>query len=176
MSTRSAGAASRPGSKKRSTQTPSHELARQVVDAMLERKATDITVMDLRAVDGAVADFFVNATGGSDRQVRAVASAVIEQVKETCQERPWHDEGMDHLRWVLLDYVDVVVHVFSQERREYYDLERLWGDAVIERVPEDGAADGVAVLYAAAHESPSEAGADGPGSAERSLDQDVEAE
>ncbi len=126
--------------------TPSRELAARAVEVMLERKARDLTVMDLRGVDGAVADFFVNATGGSDRQVRAVANAVMERIEEAADERPWHEEGLDHLRWVLLDYVDVVVHVFSEERRAYYDLERLWGDARIETVPEDASAEAVQVL------------------------------
>lgn len=122
------------------------QLAACAVDAMAERKARDITVMDLRGISGAVADYFVVGTGGSDRQIRAVANAVDEHLEETCDERPWHTEGREHLQWVLLDYVDMVVHVFSEEKRAYYDLERLWGDARIERVPEDGSAADVEML------------------------------
>jgi ribosome-associated protein len=70
-------------------------------------------------------------------QVRAVAEAVREQIREQADERPWKREGMQHNQWVVLDYVDLVVHVFDRERREYYDLERLWGDAPMEHVADD---------------------------------------
>lgn len=135
---------------KKTPRTPARRLAAHAVDAMLERKARDITVLDLREVSGAVADFFVIGTGGSDRQVRAVANAVRERIREEgAGERPWHEEGFDHLRWVLLDYVDLVVHVFSEERRAFYDLERLWGDARIEHVSgEAGSAADVGLLQA----------------------------
>lgn len=118
---------------------------------MLERKAQDITVLDLRGVSGAVADFFVIGTGGSDRQVRAVANAVRERIREEAGgERPWHEEGFEHLRWALLDYVDLVVHVFSEDRRAFYDLERLWGDARAEHVTnETSSAEDVDLLQAA---------------------------
>ena len=122
----------------RTPRNPARTLARCAVKAMTERKALNIVVMDLRDASGSVADYFVLATGGSDRQIRAIASAVQQDLKETCSERPWHTEGLEHLQWVVLDYVDVVVHVFNQEKRDYYDLERLWADARIERVPTDG--------------------------------------
>lgn len=139
---------SRPRKKKRTAPTPSRELAAYAVAAVLDKKALDVVVMDMRDVSG-VADFFVLCTGASDRQVRAVADAVREKVRETCSELPWHTEGMDHLQWVLLDYVDVVVHVFDAEKRVFYDLERLWGDAPSEAVPEDGSAADVALLQGA---------------------------
>lgn len=123
-----------------SEHAPSHRLAAAAVDALAERKAENITILDLRPVGG-VADYFVIGTGASERQIRALARAVDEGVEEALDEQPWHTEGMEHLRWVVLDYVDVVVHIFSEEKRAYYDLERLWGDADIEHVPaEDGAA------------------------------------
>ncbi len=136
---------------KKTPRNPACRLAAYAVDAMLERKAQDITVLDLRAVSGAVADFFVIGTGGSDRQVRAVANAVRERIREEgTGERPWHEEGFEHLRWVLLDYVDLVVHVFSEDRRAFYDLERLWGDARVEHVSgEAGSAAEVHLLQAA---------------------------
>ena len=76
--------------------------------------------------------------------MRAIAEAVREQVKEEIGERPWKREGTQHNQWVVLDYVNVVVHVFDRERRAYYDLERLWGDAPTEHVAED--ADAVELL------------------------------
>ena len=138
---------SRP--KKRSTPAPARALARQAVDAVLDKKATDVVVMDMREVSG-VADYFVLCTAESDRQVKAVADAVQDEIREAHRERPWHREGLDHLQWVLLDYVDVVVHIFDAERRQFYDLERLWGDAPREEVPNDGAADQVDLLKASA--------------------------
>lgn len=139
MSTTSS--ASRP--KQRSTHRPARELAAFAVEAMQSKKAADVTVIDVRKVSG-VTDYFVIGTGGSDIQVRAIAEAVREQLKEQAGERPWKREGTQHNQWVVLDYVDLVVHVFDRERRAYYDLERLWGDAPIEHVAED--ADTVALL------------------------------
>jgi ribosome-associated protein len=121
---------------KRSTHRPARELAALAVEAMQSKKAVDITVIDVRKVSG-VTDYFVIGTGESDMQVRAIAEAVREQVKEQTGERPWKREGMQHNQWVVLDYVNVVVHVFDRERRSFYDLERLWGDAPVEHVAED---------------------------------------
>lgn len=134
--------------KKRATPTPAHEIASHAIDAVLDKKAVDVVVMDMRNVSG-VADFFLICTGESDRQVKAVADAVREKVREACSELPWHSEGLDHLQWVLLDYVDVVVHIFDAEKRAFYDLERLWGDAPSELVPEGGSAADVALLQSA---------------------------
>ena len=139
-------------SKKRTSQNPAHVLAAHAVDAMLEKKAHDITVMDMRKVSG-VADYFVICTGDSDLQIKAVADAIRERIREQCEERPWHTEGSNHWQWVLLDYVDVVAHIFSREKREFYDLERLWGDAPKESVDEEGASTDVKLLQAAAESS-----------------------
>jgi ribosome-associated protein len=126
-----------PPLKKRTSQTPARELARLAVEAALSKKARDISVMDMRDVSG-VADFFVLCTGESELQTRAIVDAVEESIREDAAERPWHREGVQHMTWVLLDYVDVVVHVFNAERRSFYDLERLWGDAPVEHVADDG--------------------------------------
>ncbi|MCB0720432.1 MAG: ribosome silencing factor [Bacteroidetes bacterium] len=114
--------------KKRTSTTPPIDLVVRAVDAVLSRKAEKVLVMDLRDVTG-IADYFVICEGTTDIQIKAIANAAIDQVKEHCSEKPWHSEGMDTLQWVLLDYVDVVVHVMTPEKREYYGLERLWGDA-----------------------------------------------
>lgn len=140
--------------RKRSTPNAAHVLAAHAVDAMLEKKARDVTVMDMRGVSG-VADFFVIGTGDSDLQIRAVAEAIRERIREQCEERPWHSEGMNNWQWVLLDYVDVVAHIFSPEKRSFYDLERLWGDAPIERVADENSATDVKLLQAAAREGAS---------------------
>lgn len=122
---------------RRSRQNPPHVLAAHAVNAMADKKAKDITVVDLREVSN-MADFFVIATGESDLQVRAIATGITERLEEECDEQPWKREGMDHLRWVLLDYVNVVMHILLPERREHYRIERLWGEADRETVPEDG--------------------------------------
>ena len=117
-----------PHDKKRETPTPVRILAQHAIGAALDKKASDVVVMDMRAVSG-LADYFVICTGASDMQVKAIQENVEDRIKEECGERPWHREGQDHRQWVLLDYVDLVVHVFSPERRAFYDLERLWSDA-----------------------------------------------
>lgn len=93
----------------------------------LERKAQDVLILDLRGISSAT-DFFVIATGTSDIQVKAVSEHVIEESKKEGQ-RPAHVEGLRTGRWVLLDFIDFVVHVFHPEAREFYQLETLWGDA-----------------------------------------------
>jgi len=95
---------------------------------MAEKKAKDITVIDLRAVSS-MANFFVIGTGESDLQVQAVANGIVDHIDEVRGERPWKKEGLNHRRWVVLDYVDVVAHIFLPSRREHYRLERLWGEA-----------------------------------------------
>ncbi|MEM1096187.1 MAG: ribosome silencing factor [Bacteroidota bacterium] len=131
--------------KQRTTPTPVHTLARLAVDAALDKKAKDVTVLDMRKVSG-VADIFVLCNGDTDIQVRAIAQSVRMKIKEACDELPWHSEGLDSLQWVLLDYVDLVVHVFQPEKRDFYSLERLWGDAEREDVPDDASGSEVVLL------------------------------
>ena len=130
---------------KRVTGVPAHILAREAVDALLEKKVRDIVVMDMKGVSG-VADLFVLATGDSDLQVKAAVDSVRDRLRERFEERPWHVEGYEYRQWVLLDYVDLVVHVFMDERRSFYGLERLWGDAPREAVPDGGEAADVRIL------------------------------
>jgi ribosome-associated protein len=96
--------------------------------AASEKKAEDVLVLDLHGLSDAC-DFFVIASGRSDTQVRGIAEHVIDTLEQGGTGSPWHVEGMAAGRWVLLDYIDFVVHVFHHEVREYYQLERLWGDA-----------------------------------------------
>jgi ribosome-associated protein len=110
-----------------STSSKSQDLARQAARLTLEKRAEDVVILDLRELDG-VCDFFVIATGHSEVQVRAIADGVDEGMTALGQE-PWHTEGYEARRWILLDYVDVVVHVFHAKAREYYLLDKLWGDA-----------------------------------------------
>jgi len=107
-------------------------LAYKIADLALDKKAKQIIVMDLNGVTG-IADFFVLMSGDSDTQIKAIADHITRELKGQ-DIRVYHKEGYDSLRWVLLDYVDVVVHVFKPETREFYGLERLWGDAKIDFV------------------------------------------
>ena len=99
----------------------------RAVELALERKASDVVVLDLRGISTAT-DYFVIASGNSDVQVKAIADHVRDELKKDSV-RPEHLEGLRGGRWVLMDYVDFVVHVFHPQAREFYQLERLWGDA-----------------------------------------------
>ncbi len=98
-------------------------------ESALARKAEGVVALDLRGISPAT-DFFVMATGNSDIQVRAIADNVLEELAKEGH-RPLHVEGMDRARWVLLDFVDFVVHVFHPLARDFYQLELLWGDAPV---------------------------------------------
>ena len=112
----------------------SEKLADLVVKGMQEKKASDIVVMDLRDVKNAVADFFVLCSGNSDKQLSAISDSVDEFVYKDLKENPWHSEGRNNKEWMLLDYISVVVHIFKKDRREFYALEKLWGDAEITEI------------------------------------------
>ena len=98
------------------------------IQAARDRKASDVVVLDLRKAGG-FTDFFVICTGNNPRQIVAIADAVRETLKKELGERPALSEGVDRSEWVLLDYFNFVVHVFSRECRSFYALERLWGNA-----------------------------------------------
>jgi ribosome-associated protein len=122
---------------RRTGPTPGRDLARLALDAALDKKALDVTVMDLRGISGEV-DYFVICSGESDLQIRAIVDHVVDQLREKAGERPVHREGQPGTsRWIVLDYFDLVVHVFHPELRAHYDLERLWGDAPTERVSDE---------------------------------------
>ncbi len=107
------------------------ELVRSAANLALDKKADDVVVLDLRQFS-LNCDYFLIASGTSDPHVRAIADWIEEQLAAQCGEFPWHREGTAAARWILLDYVDVVMHVFLAEVRETYMLERLWGDAPVE--------------------------------------------
>jgi ribosome-associated protein len=110
----------------------SKQLARKLAKLALTKKAADIKILDLRKLT-TITDFFVICTGSSDPQVKAIADSIIDGSKKL-GERAWHKEGITHRNWVLLDFVDVVVHIFLPETRSFYGLEKLWGDAEISSV------------------------------------------
>ena len=111
------------------------EAIQRAVQAARDKKAIDLQVLDLRALDS-FTDFFVICSGQNVRQVQAIADAVEERLREE-QVKPAHVEGFARAEWVLLDYFDFVVHVFNSQRREFYALERLWGSAARASRPGD---------------------------------------
>jgi ribosome-associated protein len=92
-------------------------------------KGEDIHQLDLRELDNTPCDFFIVCSGNSNTQVTAIVNSIQKTVSKKLSEKPFHTEGLDNAEWVLLDYVNVVVHVFQNSIREYYNIEELWGDA-----------------------------------------------
>ncbi|MEX2581771.1 MAG: ribosome silencing factor [Gemmatimonadota bacterium] len=112
--------------------SPTSDLPNEVsraIDLLFDRKAEDVTLLDLRGLAGAT-DFFLIATGRSDTHVSAIADFVVDELKKE-RVKPYGVEGMRGGRWVLVDYVDFVLHVFHPSAREFYQLERLWGDVPV---------------------------------------------
>ena len=117
----------------------SDTLADLVVRGMQDKKASDIVVLNLKELKNAVADYFIICSANSDTQLDAVARSVEEESEKATGESPWQTEGRTNREWVLLDYVDVVVHVFLRDRRKFYALEELWGDADIRYIESEPA-------------------------------------
>lgn len=106
-----------------------HILAESVVNGMLEKKGQNIRWLDLRGIENSVCDYFIICEGNSSTQVDAIAESVEEIVKKETGQRPYRSEGWENALWILIDYVNVVVHVFERETRYFYNLESLWADA-----------------------------------------------
>jgi ribosome-associated protein len=107
------------------------ELSKLIVKGMEEKKASNIVVMDLRDIKNTVSDFFVICSGSSDTQLEAISSSIEDEVSKISNEKPWQSEGKTNRQWILMDYVNVVVHIFLKDTREFYGLEELWGDAKV---------------------------------------------
>jgi len=114
----------------------SKKLCDAIVEGMQENKAKNITVLDLREIGNAVCDYFVICSGESSTQVDGVSSSVMRHTRKVLKEKPWHIEGKNNAEWVLLDYVNVVAHIFYKDARPFYDLEDLWADAKRTDIPD----------------------------------------
>ncbi|MAJ51758.1 MAG: ribosome silencing factor [Flammeovirgaceae bacterium] len=112
-------------------QVTSKALSEYISQGMLEMKAIDIQIFDLRAVSHSIADFFVMCSGNSDTHIDSISQMIEKQVFDQAKQKPWHREGYSNKEWMLIDFVDVVAHVFNKEKRAFYDLEKLWADAKI---------------------------------------------
>jgi ribosome-associated protein len=109
----------------------SEELTRLIVEGMEDTKAKDIVILDLQDIDHAITNYFIICHGSSKPQLEAIADSIIEKTVRKFKAKPWHKEGFENAEWILLDYVDVVVHIFKEDKRNFYQLEKLWADAVI---------------------------------------------
>ncbi|MFI5129000.1 MAG: ribosome silencing factor [Chitinophagales bacterium] len=110
--------------------TKSSKIIKTIIAAIQDKKGENVISMDLRKINEAVADFFIICEATNPPQIKAIAENVQRKVNEKCDENPWHHEGYNRLQWVLLDYVNVVVHVMLPETRKFYKLEDMWSDAV----------------------------------------------
>jgi ribosome-associated protein len=110
-------------------------LCKTIVEGMQENKAKDIVVLDLRNLTSAVCDFFVICSGESSTQVDGISNSVTRFTRKNLKEKPWHIEGKNNSEWILLDYIDVVAHIFHKDARSFYEIEDLWADATRTDIP-----------------------------------------
>ncbi|MFO0495620.1 MAG: ribosome silencing factor [Flavobacteriia bacterium] len=120
---------------KRKKDIDSERLCDAIVEGMQENKAKDIVVLDLRNISNSVCDFFVICSGESSTQVDGISTSVTRFTRKELKEKPWHIEGKTNSEWVLLDYINVVAHIFYKDARPFYDLEDLWADAQRTDIP-----------------------------------------
>jgi len=105
------------------------QLISVILNGIDDVKGHNINILDLREIENTVCDYFIICEGTSNTQVNAIVNSIQKKVSKETKDKPWHIEGSDNAEWVLMDYVNVVVHVFQKHIREYYDIESLWGDA-----------------------------------------------
>jgi len=107
------------------------ELISLIIKGIDDVKGEDIQLLDLREIENTVCDYFIICSGSSNTQVNAISGSVQKVVSKEIKDKPWHIEGKGNSEWILMDYVNVVVHVFQKHVRDFYDIESLWGDAKI---------------------------------------------
>ena len=107
------------------------ELISLILSGIEDVKGVDINLLDLREIENTVCDYFIICNGTSNTHVNAIVSSIQKTVSKAIKDKPWHVEGSENAEWILMDYVNVVVHVFQKHIREFYDIEGLWGDAKV---------------------------------------------
>lgn len=115
-------------------QVSTDDLIAVIIKGIDEVKGEDIQLLDLREIENTVCDYFIICTGNSNTQVNAISGSVQKVVSKEIKDKPWHVEGQGNSEWVLMDYVNVVVHIFQKQVRDFYDIESLWGDAKITKI------------------------------------------
>jgi ribosome-associated protein len=112
--------------------TRNSKIFKTIIRAIQDKKGENIVSLDLRKIPEAVADFFIICEATNQPQIRAISENITTEVSERCNEAPYHHEGKQALQWILIDYVNVVVHIMMPENRKFYKLEEMWSDAVLE--------------------------------------------
>lgn len=107
------------------------DLIAEIIKGIDDVKGENVQLLDLREIENTVCDYFIVCSGNSNTQVKAISGSIQKVVSKSLKDKPWHIEGEVNSEWILMDYVNVVVHVFQKHIREYYDIESLWGDAKI---------------------------------------------
>ncbi len=119
---------------KKKIEGDSEVLTKNIIKAIQEKKGDNIACLNLKNIDASVTDYFVICDGTSNTQVNAIKDSVEEEVRKAMGEKPWHVEGTTNAEWILMDYVNVVVHIFQKETREFFNIEGLWADAEISHI------------------------------------------
>lgn len=114
---------------KKKTANLSTYLSEIAVHGIQEKKGHDIVRLDLRELNSSVSDYFIVCNADSSTQVKAIADSVEDEIFKSTQTHPWRKEGLDNAEWIILDYFDIVIHIFRTEKRDFYGIEDLWGDA-----------------------------------------------
>ena len=121
---------------KNNRMTNKNQLVEKIIEGIQEKKGSKIVVVDLNKMEGTITNYFVICQGNSPTQVEAIAESVADFVRKDLKEKPISAVGIGSSQWVAIDFVDVMVHVFLPEMREFYDLEHLWADADITEIPD----------------------------------------
>ena len=112
-----------------------NNLIEKIVDAISDVKGQNIKMIDLRKIENRICDFYIICSGSSNTHVSAILESVKKKVSKSLKEKPSHIEGEENAEWILLDYINVVVHIFQEQVREFYKIEELWGDCKINKIP-----------------------------------------
>ena len=112
------------------------ELVQTITEAIQEKKGSNIVIADLSKIEGTISQYFIICQGNSPSQVEAITESIGDMARERLKEKPAHVVGLENAQWVAMDYGDVLVHIFLPDVREYYDLEHLWDDAPLTRIPD----------------------------------------
>ena len=110
------------------------QLISTIIKGIEDVKGEEIQLLDLRKIENTVCDYYIVCSGNSNTQVNAIAGSVQKLVSKELKDKPWHIEGKENAEWVLMDYVNLVVHIFQTKIRGHYDIENLWGDAIITKI------------------------------------------
>jgi ribosome-associated protein len=109
-------------------------LVKAIIDSIKQHKGKEVISLDLRGIETAVCDFFIICHGTSNTHIASIAENIRKEISKQMKEKPWHTEGEANKEWVLMDYFNVVVHIFNKEKRDFYKLEDLWADANIKYI------------------------------------------